>query len=293
MFSQLENEPDQFYRIPNNFMFKDFLLEMVFIRSSLTAIKSFYVSIHKRQELVKNVDKTTFAKLSINGNTEYALIYEKIKIYSLPEPYETNCFDFKQMNYSSSKECIGDCRLRLLIDKYPDKWMGNYLTFEPKDLKIFDHISVFRSNTQLDQNISEKCKTFCGAQSECYSEYYRMDLKPYARNYGQPYICIYASDIPDLVYTYLPKMYFIEFVLFVASSVSLWFGFSVLMLSDVILKLFFVIQNKFNTRIKISSNVMLFLKVDNDRARLARNSKYRINKISEGIHSSSVLSVIE
>ena len=119
MFSQLENEHDQFYQIPNDFMFNDWSLEMVFIRSSLTTLKSLYVSIHKRQELVKNTDKTTFAKLSINflnGNTEYALIFEKIKIYSVPEPYETNCFDFKQMNYSSSKECIGDCRFRLLSE---------------------------------------------------------------------------------------------------------------------------------------------------------------------------------
>ena len=112
-----------------------------------------------------------------------------------------------------------------------------------------------------------------------FSEYYRINLKPYARNYGLPFICIFAPDIPNLVYTYLPKMYFIEFVLFVASSVSLWFEFSVLMLSDIILKLCFVIQNKFNTRVKIDANINLILKVGNNRVKSASNSEYSDKKI--------------
>ena len=131
--------------------------------------------------------------------------------------------------------------------KFPDEWVGHYLTIEAKDQMMLNPLEHLEENKKIDQNISENCKTVCGSQSECYSEYYRINLKPYARNYGMPFISIFAPVIPDLVYVYLPKMYFIEFMLFVASSVSLWFGFSVFMLSDVILKLFSVIQNKSKT----------------------------------------------
>ena len=140
---------------------------------------------------------------------------------------------------------------------------------------------IFENYNTLDQNISDKCRDFCGSQRECYSEYYKLEVKHYVKNYGEPYICIYAPDIPDLVYMYLPKIYFIEFVLFVASSVSLWFGFSVLMLSDVILKLCFVIQNKFNSKIKIISNIKnnFIFKIGNNRVKSASKSEYSDKKI--------------
>ena len=55
-------------------MFMDWALDMAFIIYNLKSIK-LYVSIHKRQELINSTDKTTFAKLLINENTEYSIIY--------------------------------------------------------------------------------------------------------------------------------------------------------------------------------------------------------------------------
>ena len=72
----------------------------------------------------------------------------------------------------------------------------------------------FKNEEKLDQNISDKCKTVCTSTTECYSEYYRLEVKPFVTFYDEPYINLYAPDKPDLVYTYLPKIYFIEFVLF-------------------------------------------------------------------------------
>ena len=260
MFSQVNNEHDHNFLIPNEFVLKDNSAELIYFRLNLKSIK-LYFSVHRRDELIQNEEKYTFNDYLFNETGHMFLTYDKIIIHSLPEPYETNCFDFQKKGFRSSLHCITECRFRLLSQQFPGKWIGSYLTNESVDQIMItpkEMFEEFEDNNTLDQNISDKCKDFCGFQRECYSEYYKLEVKPYVKNYGEPYICIYAPDIPDLVYMYLPKIYFIEFVLFVASSVSLWFGFSVLMLSDVIMKLYLVIKNKLNIQIinisKISIN---------------------------------------
>ena len=102
---------------------------------------------------------------------------------------------------------------------------------------MYNSFNEFRSDIPKDRLFGNKCKQICGTNTECYSEYYRLDLKPFGVGYNNSDISVYPPDIPDLVYVYEPKVHFVEFVVLIAGSVSLWFGFSVLMLSDLILKL--------------------------------------------------------
>ena len=96
-----------------------------------------------------------------------------------------------------------------------------------------------------------------------------MDLKPFGVEYHNSDISFYAPDIPDLVYVYEPKVHFVEFVVLIAGSVSLWFGFSVLMLSNVILKFCTKVSLYFNQYLKFNSvfAVNVYPVIDNNKVK--------------------------
>ena len=213
-----------------------------------------YVAVHSRREMVHNFDKMQFSKLSFNRTPTHYFQYQRIKIHSLPEPYETNCIDFQKKGFSSRQHCISDCRLKLQMENRTDQWPGNYFTDDSQSVRImYNSFNEFQSDISKDQLFGDKCKQKCGTNTECYSEYYRLELKPFGVDYNNTDISVYPPDIPDLVYEYQPKVHFVEFVVFIAGSVSLWFGFSVLMLSNVILKLFTKINLHFNQYLKFNS----------------------------------------
>ena len=199
------------------------------------------------------VNKYVFEGLPIDY-----LRYERIKIYSLPDPYETNCKNYFTDDYNSKQSCISKCRLKYLSENNTGKWMAIYFTEMTESLAnvtLHNSLVDLKTDYTLDADIGQKCKDFCGTNSECYSEYYKLGLVQPGHILEQPYITFLSPNRPDLVYRYLPKIYFVEFVLFVASSVSLWFGFSVLMLSDIIWKLCLIVKNKL-----IINNFVIFAK---------------------------------
>ena len=216
-----------------------------------------YFAVHSRRERIHNFDKMQFTKLSFNRTPTHYLQYQRIKIHSLPEPYETNCVDFQKKGFSSRQHCISKCRFELQTKNRTDKWPGNYFTDDRKSLmKMYNSFNEFKENKEMDQLFGEECKQNCSTNTECHSEYYRLDLKPFGFGYNNSDISIYPPDIPDLVYVYEPKLHFVEFVVLIAGSVSLWFGFSVLMLSDLILKLCSkVMYLKFNSNSSFVVNV--------------------------------------
>ena len=104
--------------------------------------------------------------------------------------------------------------------------INNTLNFDLKQLKF-------------DRNILEKCENFCGYNNDCYKEYFHYIEEreaTYATNHMD--IHVIPTTLPNTIITHLPKMGLQEFLCFIACIFSLWYGFSIMMLSDFCLILF-------------------------------------------------------
>ena len=98
----------------------------------------------------------------------------------------------------------------------------------------------------------------CNRKIECTQEIYEIkddrlefrDVDPYNRSV----ISIMRPIVPDQVVTYTQKMSFVELVCFLGSLVSLYFGFTIIMLNDIITLVSKFIYNNvsivLNSRIK-------------------------------------------
>ena len=179
----------------------------------------------------------------------------KTSVKSLPKPYETNCLNFRlRHRYVSKLECIDECKIGYWRSvRGQGFWPGNYLAGETLDV----YPEFVPENITFDRLSGDHCKTVCPEKSDCYSEYYGFKL------FNQPWlggittITIMAPELPDIVQTHSPKILFEEFVSYVASYVSLWFGFSFVMLSNAIHLCFEFFVQKFKIFYSKNNNIFI------------------------------------
>jgi hypothetical protein len=116
-------------------------------------------------------------------------------------------------------------------------------------------------NSSLDLNLSDKCKKYCGNFKDCYKEYFHLDeTRMKGDIYEDFFTFLNLPTLPNTIIKHTAKMHFEEFLCFIASIVSLWFGFSVIMLTDVcllIVKNFIKIINRKNQIIIINQRIRL------------------------------------
>src|ERR1700759_679875 len=140
-------------------MFKEYTLDMVNLKvTDYNPEFVVYFAVHSRRERVWNFDKMQFTKLSFNRTPTHYFQYQRIKIHSLPEPYETNCVDFQKKGFSSRRNCISDCRLKLQLENKTGEWPGNFFTQHlPNVWKMSDSFNDFKNKIISDQIFGEKC----------------------------------------------------------------------------------------------------------------------------------------
>jgi hypothetical protein len=123
---------------------------------------------------------------------------------------------------------------------------------------MFNPIEIFKKNESLDLALGKKCRNSCGLNTDCYKEYFTFKANEVIIEYGMnSSILIYPPYLPSLIVTHSPKIQVEEFICFIASTVGLWFGFSVMMLSNVcslVSKMFIKIVNKYKTNISVNNN---------------------------------------
>lgn len=88
-------------------------------------------------------------------------------------------------------------------------------------------LSLIGENSSIDLQLGKECRKECGRHSDCFTQYFNFfEVKVPAPNQTQFAVNIFAPDFPDLVYRNSPRMAVDEMLCFVASIVSIWFGFS-------------------------------------------------------------------
>ena len=105
----------------------------------------------------------------------------------------------------------------------------------------------------MDEKVAHDCMKECKSFIDCFTETF--EVKTVRINYFSEkcYLNIGAPSHPDQVIQHSAKIIFEEFVSFIASLIGLYFGVSVIMLSEVCLKSTRILTKNFCTHFDIKS----------------------------------------
>jgi len=124
----------------------------------------------------------------------------------------------------------------------------------------------------MDSELSDKCREFCGENNDCFAEIFELNEIRGGGKKGSFTLVFLLPTIPNLLFTHWPKIRFEEFLCFIGSIFSLWFGFSIVMLSDVCLLVVRQVKKIINFRLNIILN--------NNNNNFVINNSFEMNKIS-------------
>jgi hypothetical protein len=218
------------------------------IRIGLIANEAYWLYFHEWFDMPNGFE---WNAVTINPSNWYAISYSLDTYRLLPKPYPTDCIDYHiRTEFLSQKDCIRKCLIRESIDKC------NAIS---NDTKIYEWEIRSLDGKHSDDNCSgnvylkNKCNKIC-RHKDCVKSFY----KPYvitslpnngkdANNNKDAQILISLLMEPKRKYCYYPKIETIEFLCYLASVLSLWFGFSFLSVYTLFEKLQNWIQNKFKS----------------------------------------------
>ncbi|XP_054162140.1 uncharacterized protein LOC128960094 [Oppia nitens] len=236
--SQLSDETDDRYVIRDDLIYKDHFNDLFHV-SIAGQIPSVNMIIHSRFEHMVNTGKKRMLKFANRPKTVHYTEYHQTVVHSLPAPYETNCYDYTLIGYKSRLDCIENCRVEWMAD-YVTGWPGNYMTDNlTSDALIVNMYELFHENYTLDAVFGDHCRRECGTCIECCLAYYDVFQSEHnCEDINEFIVVLSPPDLRTLIITHTPKLSFEEFVSLIGSLVSLWFGVSVIMLTNSTVDLF-------------------------------------------------------
>ena len=243
----MNDEPD------GNYLIKDVFPDMGRTHTSLFSITIrpdiplVDIYLHSRKE-VNFENEANGMEIKYEKGFENLIKYQRTVLLSLTHPFATNCVDYTQRGYDSRDECFTNCKIKELKNRIPG-WPATYRTDNFTD--EFFNFNYSRKKF-LNSYASDVCNTFCGLSIDCKTYIFDIKLdryKIYKEHFG---LVILPPIKPDKVIKESPKIIFEEFVSFVGSLIGFYFGFSVIMLTDVYTLLSKHFVNYF--KININSN---------------------------------------
>jgi hypothetical protein len=202
------------------------------------------------------------------GKWDYVdIAISSIGEYSLPFPYETNCYVYGiEMNTSLSKD---DCIVNYYRRKEYEscgcnrKWLY-YNSENMTDVRICPKNSKCNFDQKYDKKLMDKI-----CRKNCYNEYHVRYTIGKFRMIGKlkkTFSFIYSSNLEVLI-THSPKMVFIEYLSSIGGLMSMWFGISLFQLIRFVCEKMLNICKKYfqniSLTISISTRLSHFIKIFN------------------------------
>jgi len=155
-----------------------------------------------------------YVLLNLKRADVFRVNYERKRYLLLEAPYSTRCFDYSKRSHKSRHECLSDCMIKSA--KRRNRWPSGV----PCDASMSINTTVF-----------SKCPTDDCKAPDCKDERYVVKLDRAERLEPKTTI-INRIEIgkPDIIwsdYEYSPKLELVEYLCYVGSAISLWFGVSV------------------------------------------------------------------
>jgi len=263
-FSQLNGEPDQRYLVDYDTKFRENWFAM--IRIGLPDhLKEISLFIHSRTEIVRDYFDEKKMTIPLNNTVSTHIKYYRTIIKLMTKPYINSCFDYQKLGYYSRSDCIFKCKVDFYKDRN-DGWFGFYLTEPLANDPMKDQWNKTKFNKWMRPVEGKHCKNICGHGDDCFKEYFRAiistnnQLMRHHMRRDSSFVSILPPTLPDLTFTHSPKIHFEEFLCYLTSVISLWFGFSIITLSDlclIVLRRFILIRNQYKTKIFVTKRVLV------------------------------------
>ena len=156
---------------------------------------------------------------------DYSYTYKMIRTEFLPVPYFSKCVHYEDKGLETREQCIERC-VQHKLSKENSSWTDLQITITDfSDGKLFlqDTSSIpERNRTALFYN--QGCRNKCHLQ--CEQIRYIPNLLKQTKNKGYDHFTfdLYVLE-PSTIVSFSPKLTFMEYVIYLASIISLWFGF--------------------------------------------------------------------
>lgn len=151
------------------------------------------------------------------------LTYKEYDSFLLPSPYDTNCYDYRPV-YKSERHCYGDCHLNLSLEiqKMVPMSVIKERRFNAFVYPKYSALSLKQKN-ELEE-IKSKCTMKC-QKVQCNNN----DFVPILiQSIPSQKIEVVLQASPDPLFKMIsqPKINLIDFITYIFSCISFWFGIS-------------------------------------------------------------------
>jgi hypothetical protein len=172
-------------------------------------------------------------KMEIINSSATKIDISSINTKLLPFPHSTDCYDYRREaklvnGYNSREDCVVKHLERKEFVKCGCNKRWSYRAFDEQN---FSHICPESVKCDFDSKIQMKSlDKIC--KNSCYNEHYFNQLiydknHDYFRLRAFKLFGYYKSPKYEIIFTYLAKMNFVEYLCSVGGLVSMWFGISV------------------------------------------------------------------
>ena len=204
------------------------LFARILFYKSLSKNDFILIKLHAKNYQFDNIDRDILIIDHDNNITTSFVIYRKTRIIYKFIPKGKVCFE----KGVDRQNCFKNCKNNEFIksfNKYPATIFAN---------KISSKFKFSNSNEYQKYNSSEKCSQKCELGVECYKEYFFVQAKHFKDENDDPDQYDYGIHFqfpthPTTIYEISLKMQFEEYLCLIASILSLWFGFSILWLTQM------------------------------------------------------------
>ena len=181
-----------------------------------------------------SVDPCSWNSILLEHGHYYTITFSYKSFHLLKSPFATNCADYKSdKEFVSRKDCLRNCKLESSIKKcgviphYIEVYRGE----ASKNFAMNDHDKTCLASLELGTTCLRKCP-----HVDCVKTYYKtsigskVSLKNDSEVTDQESIVVefVLPTEPETTFIHRPRIETVEFICYLASTVSLWFGVSML-----------------------------------------------------------------
>ena len=200
--------------------------------------------IHNSNEIPSGYDLNA---IPLENGFRSIVEFTVISYHLLKSPYSTNCQNYIETEYLSQKDCIRKCKIKRSVAE---------CGVVSHEINVFlDEPKVIFAETQnqtkcvKDLNLKKRCLKIC-PKYDCFKQQFIpkvVSKTEYKSNETQTTLSLSFSGDPQVTHYHKPKLETVELLCYLASILSLWFGFSMISTFDWLK----IILTKANQSIKI------------------------------------------
>lgn len=163
----------------------------------------------------------------LNPAANFILTYFSLKEQRLEPPFETNCFDYSAIKNpvtESKIDCHQMCVMNATIDAY-DRVPFSSIIVRPFEQRVLSYNDL-QNKTMLDQllAIHKRCNEIC-EKPDCIASTTFTKIR--TRMNDKLTVRMTVSDAPSFDINYKPIMRTIEYLIYIMSTLGVWFGVSI------------------------------------------------------------------